>query len=216
MQIPADPRMNHRRQSIIEALRIQGKYTCEWDQDHREAFSNACQCSWFAGRSQSSRNHMLPGQGIFRLWMQGYRWYNGSICKRTCITFEEYPPEPPNIPHSIHGGESLCILQEDIPLWSCNGNNCAKSESEDLFHSNVLQPCKGKISWPDSVSYEIFEKMNVKNMVKQTMFCRYLGKIDWGHELCERYRVKVNGLGKPHWFIRKFLIFVCILFQFLK
>ena len=89
---------------------------------------------------------MLPGQGIFRIRMQWNKWHNGSIRKGTCTALEEYPPEYPHIPHSIHGGTSLCILQENVPLWSCNGHNCAKSESEDILHSNMLQLSKGKIS----------------------------------------------------------------------
>ena len=66
--------------------------------------------------------------------------------KETCIAFEECPQEYPYILYWIHGGTSLCILQEDVPLWSCNGNNFAKSESEDIFDGNMLQPSKGKIS----------------------------------------------------------------------
>ena len=72
-----------------------------------------------------------------------------------------------------------------------------KSESEDIFHSNVLQSCKGKISWPDSVSYRNYWKIREENIEKHTMFNNYSGKIDWRHELRERYRVKVKVLGKP-------------------
>ncbi|MCL4334880.1 MAG: hypothetical protein M1402_02130, partial [Candidatus Thermoplasmatota archaeon] len=66
--------------------------------------------------------------------MRGNKRHNGSIRKGTCIAFEEYPPEYPYIPYPINGGTYPCILQEDVSFWPCNGNYCAKSKSEDIFH----------------------------------------------------------------------------------
>ena len=80
---------------------------------------------------------------------------------------------------------------------ACNGNNCAEGESKDIFYCYLLQPCKVKISWPDSVSYGNLWENGCKNMVKHEMFHSYSGKIDWCHELRERHRVKVKVLGKP-------------------
>ena len=88
---------------------------------------------------------MLPGQGIFRIRVQGDQWHHGSVSERSSTSCEEYTQESSNIPHPINSGTSLCILQGYVPFLPCNGDNSAEGESEDILHRHVLQPSKGKI-----------------------------------------------------------------------
>ena len=44
------------------------------------------------------------------------------------------------------GGASLCILQENVPLRSCDGHNGSEGEGENVLHFNLLQHDVGKIS----------------------------------------------------------------------
>ena len=141
------------------------------------------------------------GTRIFRLWMQGYQWYHGSISERSSTSCEEYTQESSNIPHPINSGTSLCILQGYVPFLPCNDNNGAEGESEDIFHCNVLQPCKGKISWPDSVSYWNLWENGCKNMVKHTLLHPIFLIKDWFYRNQVRYKVKVKVLGKPQLYI---------------
>ena len=65
--------------------------------------------------------------------------------------------------HKIRTGTSLCILQRYVPLWSCDGNNSSESKGEDLSHSNMLQSCKGRITWPDSIIWGDYAKIREKS-----------------------------------------------------
>jgi len=77
--------------------------------------------------------------------MQGDKRHNGPVSEMAFTSSEEHTQESPYILHQINGGTSLCILQGYVPFRSCYGDNSEKSESENIVHCHVLQPCKGKV-----------------------------------------------------------------------
>lgn len=85
-------------------------------------------------------------KGYFGSERKGHQRYSGSCCQEPQASSEEYMQEPPHIKRPFSGGTSIYVHQEDVPFWSCDGNNCAESQSEDILHRNVLQSHEGKIS----------------------------------------------------------------------
>ena len=85
-------------------------------------------------------------KGIFWIRLQGNKRHNGSVGEGIQATHQEHKAQSPFIQDPIYGETSLCILQGNVPLWSRNGSDGAKSESEGVLHCGMLLPCKDKIS----------------------------------------------------------------------
>ena len=82
--------------------------------------------------------------------------------------------------------QPICIHEEDVRVCTHLGNNCAEGQGQDLFHSNVLQPSQGEISWSDSVSYGNYWKNRRKMAWDKGISCTLnaISIENWDFQFC--------------------------------